>query len=73
MTELMKRYETETGMMAQGKFYDIDGWIEWFATDDYVQWCENRILRLESSIRALVRVVNLTDVPIPLAPEGEVK
>lgn len=66
MTELMKRYEAETDEIATWSWHDKE-----FVTDDYVQWCENRILRLESSIRALVRVVNLTDVPISPAPEGE--
>ena len=64
MTELMKRYEAETGEMAQEKVCDIDDWIE---TSEYVAWLEHRLLKLESSIRALVRVVNLTDVPIPPA------
>ena len=61
MTELMTRYEAETGKMAQEKVCDLDDWIE---TSEYVAWLEHRLLKLESSIRALSRVVSLTDAPI---------
>lgn len=40
MTELMKRYEKETGKMAHEKVCDIDGWIE---TTDYIAWLEDQL------------------------------
>ena len=68
MTELMKRYEAETGKKAIIALSDTGKNVY---RPSYTQWLECRLLKLERSIRGVIDLLNITDVPIPPAPQGE--